>query len=184
MARACGSRADSPEQQHLAGVGPDEAEQHLDDAGLAGAVGPEQAQHLAAADGEGDAVDRGLAPVPLAQSRAPHRRRRRQVGEQPFRGRGESTLRSPAPPQPAGHRQRLVGAQRAGHRGDDAVVDPDHARQRAVARREHRRRRPPTSAADAVISAAGTGSGSVVPSPEKPRSCAARSAGRPGRESR
>ena len=31
-----------PEQQHLPRVGPDQAEQDLDDAGLAGPVGPEQ----------------------------------------------------------------------------------------------------------------------------------------------
>src|SRR3712207_6857291 len=33
-----------PQQQHLAGVGPHEAEQHLDDAGLARAVRAEQPQ--------------------------------------------------------------------------------------------------------------------------------------------
>jgi len=37
----------STEQQHLAGVGPDEAEQDLDGAGLAGPVGAEQAHHFA-----------------------------------------------------------------------------------------------------------------------------------------
>ena len=47
---AAGPRIGRPpaEQQHLAGVGPDEAQQHLDDAGLPGAVGAEQAEHLAA----------------------------------------------------------------------------------------------------------------------------------------
>ena len=55
------------EQQHLAGVGPDQAEQHLDDAGLARAVRPEQAHHLAPGDGERHPVDGDLPAVPLVQ---------------------------------------------------------------------------------------------------------------------
>src|SRR5262249_24438601 len=74
-----------PEQQHLPGIGPDQTEQDLDHARLAGPVRSEQAHHLAAADGEGHTADRGLPPVALAQSRAPHRRRGRQLGEQPAR---------------------------------------------------------------------------------------------------
>jgi hypothetical protein len=68
--------ARSAEQHHLAGVGPDQREQHLDHAGLAGAVGAEQPDDLAAADGEGDTVDRGLLAVPFAQARAPYGRGR------------------------------------------------------------------------------------------------------------
>jgi hypothetical protein len=61
------------QQQHLTGVGPDEAEQHLDRAGLAGTVRAEQTQHLAAPDAERHVVDRGPPSVPLAQAGAPDR---------------------------------------------------------------------------------------------------------------
>ncbi|GAA4074556.1 hypothetical protein GCM10022248_49040 [Nonomuraea soli] len=40
-------------------VGGDEAEQHVEGGGLAGAVGAEQADHLAGADGQVEAVDGG-----------------------------------------------------------------------------------------------------------------------------
>ena len=61
------------QQQDLAGVGADQAEQHLDDARLAGAVRAEQPHDLTAVDGEGDTVDRGPPAVALAQPRAPDR---------------------------------------------------------------------------------------------------------------
>ena len=47
-----------------AAVGPEDAEQHADEAGLAGPVRPEQGEHLAGLDGERHAVDglhRGVA---------------------------------------------------------------------------------------------------------------------------
>src|SRR5690606_11771075 len=40
----------------------EEADQHLDRGGLAGAVGTEEAEHLAGCDGEGEVVDGGEAP--------------------------------------------------------------------------------------------------------------------------
>ena len=61
------------------GIGPYEAQQHLDDAGLPRAVGAEQAEHLAPGDREGDVVDGGPASVPLVQAGAPDRRGRRQT---------------------------------------------------------------------------------------------------------
>src|ERR1700744_3320614 len=44
-----------------------EAQHHQDRGGLARAVGPEQAEHLAALDGEGDAVDRAGITIGLGE---------------------------------------------------------------------------------------------------------------------
>jgi hypothetical protein len=54
------------EQPHLAGVGGDQPEDHVQGGGLAGAVGAEQADDLAGADREADAVHGGDRPEPLA----------------------------------------------------------------------------------------------------------------------
>lgn len=74
------------EQHHLAGVGPHQPEQHLDDGGLARAVGPEQPDDLAAADLQADPVHGGAPAVALAQAGAPGGGRRREVGDQLRRG--------------------------------------------------------------------------------------------------
>jgi hypothetical protein len=46
-------------EQHLAGVGPDEAAQHVQQRGLARSVRPDDAQHMPGRDGERDGVERG-----------------------------------------------------------------------------------------------------------------------------
>ena len=71
-----------PEEHHLARVGADQAEEHLDHRGLAGAVRTEQPDHLAAAHLQGHVLDRLPPAVPLAQARAPDGGRRRQAGDQ------------------------------------------------------------------------------------------------------
>src|SRR6185295_12994099 len=80
-------------------IRPDESEQDLDDAGLAGSVRSQQAVHLAAADGEGHAVDGGLPAIPFAQVRAPDRGCGGQIGEQLLRAvqRGTGGHRDPSP---------------------------------------------------------------------------------------
>ncbi len=51
----------------VAAAGHQQRGQHPHDGGLAGAVGPEQSEHLAAADLEVDAVDRGESAEALSQ---------------------------------------------------------------------------------------------------------------------
>jgi hypothetical protein len=55
------------EHAHLAGVGLAVALEDLDQRRLAGAVGPEQREHLAARDGQVHAVERDALAVRLAQ---------------------------------------------------------------------------------------------------------------------
>ena len=69
-----------PEDAQLAGVGAAVAFEDLDERGLAGAVRAEHREHLAAADGEVEAVERlhaavGLAHAAHARWRAPRRPR-------------------------------------------------------------------------------------------------------------
>src|SRR5699024_4581083 len=52
-----------PEDAHLPGARPQQADQHLDRGGLPGTVGPEQADDLAWVDVQRDVVDRGLGPA-------------------------------------------------------------------------------------------------------------------------
>jgi hypothetical protein len=58
------------EQFVAAGGGPDQAEKHTDGGGLAGAVGAQEAVHLAAGDRQVDAVHGDLAAEPLGQPTA------------------------------------------------------------------------------------------------------------------
>ena len=180
--RGVGGRA--AEQQHLPGVGVDEAEQHLDDGGLAGAVGPEQADDLAAADRQRHVVH-GRAPRRTACAGPSTRRRARPAGRRPGgrpgdRGGGRG-----------GHRRPRATARTSSSSSEPAttvsvaVAHPHHAGQRAVgqARAAWRAARRPSSTGSCTWSD-GTGSGRVEPSPAKVRSCAATSSGRPGSDSR
>jgi hypothetical protein len=57
------------EQPDLSRVGPQEAEDDPDGGGLAGAVGAEEAVHLAGGDGEVEPVERPRPPEGLDQTR-------------------------------------------------------------------------------------------------------------------
>ena len=65
-----GARHPRSEHPRLAAVGPDQAEQHPGGRGLAGAVGAEEAEHLALFDIEVQAVDDGAAAVTLGEPAA------------------------------------------------------------------------------------------------------------------
>ena len=56
-----------PVQEGLPGSGPGQPEQHPDGGGLAGAVGPEQADDLTGVHVQGDVIDRGEVPEPLGE---------------------------------------------------------------------------------------------------------------------
>jgi hypothetical protein len=56
------------EDQGLAAAGPDQAEQDLHGRGLAGPVGPEEAEDLAGLDAQGQVVEGDPGPVGLAQA--------------------------------------------------------------------------------------------------------------------
>ena len=59
------------EHADMAGRNFGQAQHHQDRGGLAGAVGPEQAEHLAALDGEADGIDRIRAAVALGEIPSP-----------------------------------------------------------------------------------------------------------------
>ena len=159
-------------------------EQHLDHGGLAGAVGPEQPEHLAAADGEGDVVDRGALVRTACAARstrppatAAGRRAARPRGPDGGRPRTVSGL-SAGPGRRRAPRRRSATRPTAGHH---AVLDPDHAGHRCRRGRPARwpgaRRRRRSSV---VTSSAGTGSGRVEPSPVKVAQLGGEPAGMPG----
>ena len=77
----------------LAAVAPEQAADHRDGGGLAGAVGPEQAVGLAGGDLEADAVDGGPLAVALAEVATDEDRRSR--GDGRTLGCGQRHLRSP-----------------------------------------------------------------------------------------
>ena len=76
---------------HLAALGREQAEQGLEQRGLAGAVGAEQADHLAAADREVDVAADRLAGIAEAE------RPRLQPHAQPVRPRASSHRNTGAP---------------------------------------------------------------------------------------
>ena len=78
-------------EQHRAALGRQQAEQRLEQRGLAGAVGPEQADDLAGADGEVDVAADRLARV--AEAEAP----RLEPHAQPCRPRASSQRKNGAP---------------------------------------------------------------------------------------
>ena len=138
------------EQQHLARVGMHEPEQHLDHARLARTVGPEQADDLTAADGEGHPVDRGLPSVALAQARAPHRGRGWPLSERHRNPRAtDSTSSSLSDPATTFTSPSCTHVD-AGHRAVGRAERPSPVG-------------PRTSAAEVISSSAGIGSGNVPP---------------------
>ena len=173
---AAGPRVGRPpaEQQHLAGVGPDQAEQHLDDAGLPGAVGAEQAEHLAAGDREARRRRRrsGVRTACAARSTRPPGTAADSASTsaaEPAAAVSEVMPRTlVASAEATGDRQHLVGAQRAGDAGHRRRPRPRPRRRRARRGRSSTvAARPSTSAVELVTSSAGTGSGSVAPSAAK-----------------
>ena len=90
------------EDQRLPAGGPDQAEQDLHGGGLAGPVGPEEAEHLPGLDGQGQVVEGDPGPEGLAQAgRGDRRDRAAGPGDRPPPGQPRLSATSCASSEPS-----------------------------------------------------------------------------------
>ena len=172
-----------PEEHHLARIGVDQAEEHLDHRGLAGAVRTEQPDDLA----------RG--PPPGTRPRPPAGGRTACAGPSttrpaPAAGRRPAALRRRRRPDGGGlghaHRSSLAIDTTSPALSEPAttVTTPSSTHTTAASRRSRLASTvagtPSTCAGDVVIRSAGTGSGRVEPSAVNVRSCLATFVGQAG----